>query len=101
MPSAEWECDFSSPQSHSHSALGMGKLFMGTALVKLAGHCAAADRLVADGDADFLRINLQSASAYGGEDSSPIRIGSGPRRFHQKRVRDGPGYLQGFCTILR
>ena len=57
---------------------------MGTAFVELAGNGAAADSLIADGDADFLGIDANAASSDGGEDAAPVGIGARPGGLYQK-----------------
>src|SRR5436190_23314541 len=41
-------------------------------------------------------IERHAAAPGGGEDASPVRVGAGPRRLHQRRCRDGLRHLTSF-----
>ena len=47
------------------------------------------DWLLAQIDADSLRVDLDAGVSDSRENTPPVRIGAGPRGFHQRRVGDG------------
>src|SRR5579872_702364 len=80
-------------------AIALVELPFEFAFNELGGKAAAADRNTLHVDIDAARIELGSGIACRGEDSSPVGIGAGNRRFHQGRVGDGASDALGVVVI--